>query len=166
MKVSKWKTNKNKPGWWTTLPLLFALPTTKTWLKATCVAIIFISTSFSKSMLSWKWKILECPSILKHRHPKHCVQCAIILTINSCDWGYIFQDFGYTIDAKPVKNVNENVTPFLSWGWTKGPRKWNKLFTWHIDRRGPLGLLTDNVRKCHQHIVSYYYYKIIKYVTV
>ena len=55
---------------------------------------------------------------------------------------------------------------FLSSGWTKGPRKWNKLFTWHIDRRGPLGLLTDNVRKCHQHIVSYYYCKIIKYVTV
>ena len=38
-----------------------------------------------------------------------CAMCSI-LTLISCDWGYIFQDFGYTIDAKPVKNVNENVT--------------------------------------------------------
>ena len=49
-----------------------------------------------------------------------CAMCSI-LTLISCDWGYIFQDIGYTIDAKPVKNVNENVTHFWAQAEQKGP---------------------------------------------
>ena len=79
--------------------------TTKTWLKATCVAIIFVSKSFSKSKPFLKGKDFG----MSQYSETLCAMCSI-LTLISCDWGYIFQDFGYTIDAKPVKNVNENVT--------------------------------------------------------